>query len=188
MQRPPLVRFIEPRPGAMRSLSRAYSEAVEDGRLADLIALTSAVVPGLTSILNLTDESGASVVHLVFPDHSVPAAIAGDGILALLRIAFELALPPGSTALLEEPEVHQHARSLRQTSRAIVAAARRGVQVVLSTHSLELLDDLLVEIGDADLGLLTVHHLAKTSGVLSAVTYSGAEAAFARSSIGEDLR
>lgn len=36
--------------------------------------------------------------------------------------------------------------------------------------------------------MLTVHHLARSDGVLSAVRYSGEEVALAREAIGEDLR
>ena len=44
---------------------------------------------------------------------------------------------------MEEPEVHMHPGAIRQCARAILAAVRRGIQIVLSTHSLELIDALL---------------------------------------------
>jgi len=185
----PQIKLIEPRPGGLHaSLSRVYSEAVEDGRFAESLELAKAVVPGLTGILNLTDEGGSSVVHLVFADYSVPLARAGDGIQALLRLCFELSLRPGGTALIEEPEVHQHPRALFQSARALVAAAQRGIQVILTTHSLELVDLLRSELDDDRRDWLSVHNLAKVDGELRAVRYSGAEVALARESIGEDLR
>jgi energy-coupling factor transporter ATP-binding protein EcfA2 len=187
LRRVPAVRLIDPRPGARHApLSRVYSEAVESGLLDESVRLIAEVVPGLRTIL-MTEVSGAGVVQLVFADHSVPVALAGDGIQGLVRVCFELALPPGGTALLEEPEASQHPRASRQTARAIVAAVRRDVQVVLSTHSLDLLDALLLELG-RDLSLLSLHHLALVEGQLKSSRYEGSEVAFARQSVGEDLR
>jgi predicted ATPase len=187
LRRVPLVKLVDPRPGAKHALlSRVYTEAVESGLLDESVALVSDVVPGLRNIV-LTEPSGATVVQLQFSDHSVPVALAGDGIQSLVRICFELALPAGSMALLEEPEASQHPRALRQTARAISAAVKRGVQVVLSTHSLDLLDALLLELDD-DLSPLSVHHLALRDGALRSTRYDGSEAAFAREAAGEDLR
>ncbi len=187
LRRVPAVWLIDPRPGARHAhLSRVYSEAVESGLLDESVRLVAAVVPGLRTIL-MTEVAGAGVVQLVFSDHSVPVAVAGDGIQGLVRVCFELALPPGGTALLEEPEASQHPRALRQTARAIVAAVRRDVQVVLSTHSLDLLDALLLELGE-DLSPLSLHHLALVEGQLKSSRYEGSEVAFARQTVGEDLR
>jgi len=182
------VRLVDPRPGGTHAmLSRSYTDAVEDGRLPDVERLVAEVVPGLTHIHNLSDEAGAGVVHLAFSDHSVPVAIAGDGIQTLVQVCFALAQIPGSTVLLEEPEATQHPRSIGQSARAIVAAVRRGVQVILSTHSLELIDALRTELAD-DLSRLTVHHLACSGGAMSVIRYTGSEVAIARDAIGEDLR
>ncbi|MDI1452145.1 ATP-binding protein [Polyangium sp. 6x1] len=187
LRRVPLVKLVDPRPGARHALlSRVYTDAVESGLLDESVELVSAVVPGLRNIL-LTDVAGATIVQLQFADHSVPVALAGDGIQSLVRICFELAVPPGGTALLEEPEASQHPRALRRTARAILAAVQRGVQVVLSTHSLDLLDALLLECGE-DLSPLSVFHLALRDGELRSTRYEGAEAAFAREAAGEDLR
>lgn len=47
--------------------------------------------------------------------------------------------------MVEEPEVYQHPRSIRQQARALLAAMRRGVQLVVTTHSLELIDEVVSE-------------------------------------------
>jgi predicted ATPase len=183
-----LVRLVDPRPGGTHaSLSRSYTDAVEDGRLPEVEQIVAEVVPGLTHIHNLTNEAGVGIVHLAFSDHSVPVAVAGDGIQTLVQVCFALAQLPGTTVLLEEPEATQHPRSIYQSGRAIAAAVKRGVQVILSTHSLDLIDALRAELGD-DLPKLTVHHLACPDGALSVVRYSGSEVAIARDTIGEDLR
>ncbi len=182
------VRLVDPRPGGLHAtLSKSFSAAVEDGFQNDLESIMREVVPGLDRLHILTDDSGRGVVHLGFADHSVPVALAGDGFLTLLQVSIAVAQLPGKTVLLEEPESTQHPRSVYQAARAIAGAARRGVQVILSTHSLELIDALISHL-DGDLPLLTVHHLTCPGGALSAIRYTGEEVDLARDTIGEDLR
>lgn len=182
------VRLVDPRPGGTHAqLWKSFSDAVEDGRLSDVEGIVREVVPGFDRLHILSDDAGQSILHLGFADHSVPVAIAGDGIQTLVQVSLAVAQRPGSTVLLEEPEATQHPRSLYESARAIVAAVRRGVQVILSTHSLDLVDMLRTHL-DEDLPKLSVHHLACLNGELSVVRYSGAEVALARDAIGEDLR
>jgi predicted ATPase len=114
-------------------------------------------------------------------------ALAGDGIHTIVQVCLAVAQGPGSTVLLEEPESTQHPRSLYESARAIAAAVRGGVQVILSTHSLDFIDMLRAHLG-GDLSKLSVYHLACPGGELSVVRYSGDEVALARDTIGEDLR
>ena len=61
----------------------------------------------------LTEHSDATdrpIVHLVFDAYSIPAALAGDGIHALLQLGLELISMSAGTMLLEEPEAFQHPR------------------------------------------------------------------------------
>ena len=184
----PVVRLIEPQGGASsESLHQLYSLAVERGRRNEVTALIAELVPGVTGIEILTDENDP-VVHLVFPDHSVPAGLAGDGIQSLLRLSLELATQKGGVALLEEPEVHEHPGAIRQSARAIVTAVRRGVQVILSTHSLELIDALLAELKDDELPLLSLYRLKLTDGVLAKSRLDGPSVLRSRGEIGDDLR
>ena len=182
------VRLVDPRPGGTHApLWRSFTEAAERGLTREVEALVRAVVPDLERLQILADDAGLSILHLGFPDHSIPVGIAGDGIQTLVQVALAVAQPAGSTVLLEEPEATQHPPSLDQSARAIAAGVKRGVQVILSTHSLDLIDMLRVHLGD-DLSMLTVHHLARSDGALSAVRYSGEDVALARDAIGEDLR
>src|SRR5208282_1385804 len=100
------------------------------------------------------------------PDYSVPATLVGDGIQSLLRLSLELAASGGGGALLEEPEVHQHPGAIRQSARAILAAVRRNIQVVLTTHSLEMIDALLGVSLDKDLENLSLYRLVLRNGEL----------------------
>jgi predicted ATPase len=184
----PGARLVDPRPGGMHALLwKSFADAAEGGRLAEVEALVGSVIPDLDRLLIVPDDAGRSVVHLGFADHTVPVAVAGDGIQTLVQVCLAVAQPPGTTVVLEEPESTQHPRSVLRSARAIAAAVKRGVQVILSTHSLELIDALSAEMSD-ELSKLAVHHLACPAGELSELRYAGAEVVLARQSIGEDLR
>lgn len=183
----PEARLVEPHRGVdQEPLHRVYTRALEEGRVEDVDALLGELLPGFKRVEILADQD-KPVVYISYKDGSVPAGLQGDGVQSLLRLGLELAAAPGGVVLLEEPEAAQHPRSLYESARAIAAAVRRGVQVVLSTHSLDLIDMLRTHLGE-DLLKLSVHHLACSGGALSVVRYSGAEVALARDSIGEDLR
>jgi hypothetical protein len=114
----------------------------------------------------------------------IPAFLTGDGFKRLLNIASMLYSVDG-VVLLEEPECYQHPRYMTELVEMIGAAVRRGVQVVVSTHSEELIDRLLVE--DLPSGP-TVHRLAMSGGVLTSTTLSAAAARETREALFEDLR
>jgi hypothetical protein len=184
----PEVHLVEAYPtGFQRPLEELYTKAVQYGRRKDAIGIISEVFPGVSNVEILT-EHGEPILHFVFADSSVPATLAGDGIQSLLRLTLELAASGGGVALLEEPEVHQHPGAIRQSARAILAAVRRKVQIVLSTHSLELIDALLAESSDDDLKQLSLYSLQLQQGNLTSSRLPGSDVAFARSEIEDDLR
>lgn len=169
-------------------IHRLFSRAAEQGRRREVRSLIAEVVPGVSDIEILT-EGDTPVIYLVFEGYSIPSALAGDGIRSLLRLSLELASRPDGVVLLEEPEVHEHPGALRQSARAIHAAVRRGIQVILTTHSLELLDALLSEASDASaLDRLSVYRLQLVDGRLASSRVAGPDVAFARNEIGDDLR
>jgi predicted ATPase len=182
------VRLVEPHAyDAQAPLHQLYTHAVEQGRRKEAREIISEVVPGIADIEILT-EGESPIVHLVFDDYSVPAALAGDGIQSLLRLSLELTARPGAVVLIEEPELHQHPGALRQSARAILAAVHRGIQVVLTTHSLELIDALLAAASKEDLEKLGVYRLQLQAGLPKSHRLSGSEVAFARGQIEDDLR
>jgi len=164
-----------------------YTKAVQQGRRKEAIGIVSEVFPGVSNVEILT-ESGEPILHFVFADYSVPATLAGDGIQSLLRLSLELAASGGGVALLEEPEVHQHPGAIRRTARVILAAVRRQIQVVLTTHSLELIDALLAESSDKDLEQLSLYRLQLQDGVLKSSRLTGPDVAVSRREIEDDLR
>lgn len=188
------ARLIEPPAGASHvPLHRVYSEATRGGGLRYAVDLLREVLEGLVDLRVLTfeDEAGDTpILHLDFGTHTVPVAGAGSGVYALVRLALELAAVRSGLALIEEPEVHQHPRALHQSAKVLHAAAARGIQVVLSTHSLDLIDSLVASAdGEAGLERLRVVRIARTKdGELRCSAYAGREVAEARNAVGEDLR
>jgi predicted ATPase len=168
-------------------LHHLVTKAVQQGRSNQAKAIVSDLVPDVKDVVILT-EGDDPLVHLVYEDHSVPAALAGDGVYSLVRLSYELASRPQGTVLIEEPEVHQHPGAIRQTMRAILAAVRRDIQVVLSTHSLELIDSLLADSSEEDLEKLSLYRLQLEDGSLRSHRMSGSEVEFARTQIENDLR
>jgi hypothetical protein len=184
----PDVLFIGPLPKQrLRPLHELYSDMVRQGLREQVNAIHGDLIPGLDHLEVLT-EGGTPVLNLVFADRAVPAILAGDGIALLLRVGFELATRAGGIVLMEEPEVHMHPGAIRQCARAILAAVRRKIQVVLSTHSLELIDALLAESSDQDLARLSLYRLQLQDGSLISSRLPGPDVALARSEIEDDLR
>lgn len=180
--------LVEPRYGT--PLHDLYSRSVQSGHRDELLNGAKAVISGLIDMEILT-EAGVPRLFLRFAKSVVPATLAGDGLTAMLRTAFELSSPPGGTVLLEEPEVHQHPRTLLWAAKAVVTAVRRGVQVIMTTHSLDLLDKLMAELSDAELQdsiFMSVIRTSLADGVLSAISMSAKEAEAARTVLQEDLR
>lgn len=185
---PGRVRLVDPRPGGMHApLWKSYMEAFEGGRAGEVEALVREVIPDLDRIVPLSDDDGQSLVHLGYKDHSVPVALAGDGIQTLVQVSLAVAQSAGSTVLLEEPESAQHPRAAYWTARAISAAVKRGVQVILSTHSLELIDWLLAGM-EGHLEKMSLHQMACRDGALVVARFAGTDVDAARDVIGEDFR
>lgn len=169
-------------------LHQLFSETVEQGRRKEARKIIASVIPDVIDMEILT-EGDIPIVYLVFEGHSVPVELAGDGVLSLLRLSLELASRRGGVVLLEEPEVHQHPGAIQQSARAILAAIRREIQVILTTHSLELIDSLLAEArDDAELDRLSVYRVHLQGGHLQSSRIAGLDVAFARAEIGDDLR
>jgi predicted ATPase len=169
-------------------LHTLHTRTVTQGHRDAVRRIMGPVVPGLVELQILT-EGDSPILHFVFPEGSVPVAIAGDGVRVLTRLCLELAVGPRGTILLEEPETHQHPRAIRQTAKAIIAAMRSDIQIVLTTHSLELIDALLDESLAEELkDKIALYRVILRDGELKSHRHTGDEAIFARSQIEDDLR
>jgi hypothetical protein len=185
------VRFLDQRARVLQvPLHQLYTQAFVSGRVVETQGMMKALIPAIDDVRILVEDDSPHI-YLTYPDRAVPAAVAGDGIFLLLRLSLELTTRQGGSVLLEEPEIHLHPGGIVQCARAILAAVRRGIQVILTTHSLDLIDSILSEStvgGHADLDKLSLYRTALKEGRLLATRYSGGEVAFARGEIQDDLR
>ncbi len=173
------------------SLADAYTALRAAGRtkFADRVLATLAdrgTAPADAS-LTIGSEQGRSFLMFAQADRGVPIAVAGDGARELIESAVYYAQYDDGLALHEEPELHLHPGAQRCLAGLMADTVRRGRQVVLTTHSLELIDDLLAEFSD-DLASLAVITTSLVAGRLVTTTLPGEAADRLRSQIGEDLR
>lgn len=183
----PFLRLLDQRIGSPRSPShKAYTECRQRGGTEAAKQLIHELVPDLIDVEILTDEDNAPYLALSQQGRSVPVALAGDGMESIVRLALEMSAPKPGTLLIEEPEAHQHYGAMSRTARLLAAAAKQGTQLVISTHSLELLDMLLAEIENLD--DLAVLRLRLDNGQLTCVRVPGKEASRARAEFAHDLR
>lgn len=168
-------------------LEDTYSEIWRRGKKQYAVQLLERLVPGLDSIDILVEANRQPRLYLTKTTGAVPVSLSGDGIQALLQSILQLSLiPQDGLALVEEPEVFLHPRAIHVFAEAIVGAVAQGIQVVLTTHSLELIDAILGKCDDDS--LLSLFNLRLVDGELQSTLPQGAEMRFVRNQIEDDLR
>lgn len=185
---PPLPEVEMIDPGLPLSLGLLFSDAVKQGRRKEVQDFLRELVPSLESLEILEEKGKGSQLYVVTAGGAVPVATSGDGIQSFAQLAIELAAIPEGLALIEEPEVYQHPRAIWQSARALLVAMRRGVQIVVSTHSLELIDALLGQADSSELEGIALFNLALDQGELRSSRSSGEDLVFARRTLEHDLR
>lgn len=169
-------------------LHTLLTTAIHQGLRESVREILQSLVPGLKEITILT-EGNIPYVTLEYTDRAIPASLSGSGIHQLLRESLELASRPDGVALMEEPETNKHPAAILQTAKVIFTALRRGVQVILTTHSLELIDALIREAKDEEgLRLLSVFGLKLDDGCLKSYHLVGDEVKLSRTQMEMDLR
>ncbi len=183
------VRFLDSRLDQAKSLlTDLHSKVVEVGLETEAHDSLLQLIPESRGFRILTDN-GNPVLHMLLDEGSIPVGLAGDGVQMVLRMTLELLTAPGGLALLEEPEAHLHPGAILKAAEVIWTAVRRGTQVILSTHSLELIDALVAAAkDDAELDHMAVYQLALIAGELKSARTCGTDVAFVRSRIEDDLR
>lgn len=175
-------------PGLPKQLHPTFSKVYQEGRREDVEELIATLVPDFVRLEILTEGEDSPVLHIATKERSVPVSLSGDGIQAFVQLALEIAVAPDGLVLVEEPEVYQHPKAIWQSARAILANVRRGVQMVLTTHSLELIDALLAQAEDEDQEGMVLFNLLLEDGQLKVGRRAGEEIAFARETLERDLR
>lgn len=185
----PLTRFVDVE--AVRgtgALEDAYTRIDEAGQLGNVIKSLARSMAGLADLRIL--KVGSDFVLHAFSESGppIPAYLAGDGFKRFLELAAAAVSTPKGCVLLEEPEAYQHPRYLQELATLLHLAARQGTQIILSTHSLELIDFLLLAPEAEGQTYPAVHRMTLHEGKLRATTVDRESAVVGRESLLEDLR
>lgn len=179
------VRLVDT--GNPRSLLKEYSTAAYSGRRSELQTLLATLIDDFERLEILPAGEGDFELAVSRTTGSVPLGASGEGIQAVVQLALSIATEPGGLVLVEEPEVYQHPRAIWQSALALLENVRRGVQMVVTTHSLELIDALLVQAGDT-LDDIVLFNVLLDDGELKSGRRAGEQIAFARQTLERDLR
>ncbi len=172
---------------ASGALEDAYTRIDETGQLTKVVKSLGRSMPGLTD-LRILKVGTDFVLHTFFDSGPpVPAYLAGDGFKRFLELAAAAVGTPKGVVLLEEPESFQHPRYLQELATLLHLAAREGTQIILSTHSIELIDLLLHAPEAEEQSYPAVHRMRIFDGKLRATTIDRERAVAARDELLEDL-
>lgn len=172
------------------ALEDAYSLLESNRGVGLVIKALKRAMPTLTDLRILKADKDFILHTIHGDDKPVPAYLAGDGFKRFLEIASHIVSKDTTgVILLEEPESFQHPRYLGELAVLLKEAASRGTQVILSTHSLELIQLLLAETPEYPSNVFpTVHRFRLHEGVLHAVALSAETARFNMNELEQDLR
>lgn len=183
-----LVRLVDP--GLPLPLHRSYTEVMKEGNGAAASANEALreLIPGLQQLVILVESGDVPVLHATVEGKAVPVALSGDGIYAHTQLVLETAVDSGSLLLVEEPEVYQHPKAIWRTARVLLGVVGRGAQIVLTTHSLELIDALISQAEADDVEKMALFNLKLHGGDLKTSRRAGKDLIFARQQMEADLR
>lgn len=150
------------------------------------------IAKALTERLGLEEELGyieerKGDIYFVFEKKSVPFENVGDGLkIAFVVFAICYYLTDG-IILIEEPEAHQHPKSLEFICEALADASKSN-QIFISTHSLEFLEMILEKAKAKDVSVNVYKLLELKDGILKHKLYTRDVAYASVKEIGRDLR
>ena len=164
-----------------------FSATTTAGQQDELVDLLRKIDPKLQGLQILTQHQ-QPFLTLKYSDYVVPVELAGDGVVSLIRFCMKLTAYPARTLLIEEPELHLHYRAIQMAARALWGAVRQGKQIILTTHSLDLIDSLVAESADDTLPKLTVFQMRCDGGNLRVNPVAGSDVKFQRMQLEAELR
>jgi hypothetical protein len=185
----PITLFDTSRPTDVMDL---YRRMFEQRRKRRVIESLGPLLPDLEDLERLPGPGGGDEIYLGLSVVGLPARVAGDGVQAAVQLALVLGFYDARVVLLEEPEVFLHPRSFPPIAALIVGAVREGRQVVLTTHSLELIDGLLEEasgrLGRSPVKAAVFNLALGSDGTLKGGRTAGEDARVARDAARLELR
>lgn len=175
-------------PGTPEWLAHTYSKAADAGHEAAIDELIGAMFNDFEGLRVSADSINSAFLTIKRNGFQIPLPLAGDGIQAAIQILIGIAAHPNGVVLIEEPEVFQHPRALRVTAKAIREGIKRGLQIVLTTHSIDLIDALIEGDESTVRDSAALFIVRRRDGKHDAIRYAGDEIVNARKSIELDLR
>jgi hypothetical protein len=170
------------------ALEDAYSRIEQAGKIGTVVRALGRSMPGLTDLRILKVDTNFILNAFCGGQRPVPAYLAGDGFKRFLELAAAAVDTPDGVVLLEEPETYQHPRYLQEIATLLHLVAKGGTQIILSTHSIELIDLLLHAPEAEGLPYPAVHRMGLFEGRLRATSIDREKAIIARDELLEDLR
>lgn len=167
-------------------LKEAYSKVFEKGYEAHkrLLSVINQVYPDIVDIRLFSEEIGPEIIYKT---GRVPMYAMGDGFKSAYVILSFLANIENGYILCEEPENYQHPSSRELVVKGICDALKRN-QIFISTHSLELIDEILDNIQKDEDVKFFVLDLDQNSGELSYYSFDAKSAKLRRDELEADLR
>jgi hypothetical protein len=186
------VEFVDSaRPYDRKEMAVRFSEVKRSDLRLELEASLRQVDPRIRGIdLDAASDGEAQAAVDLEGSGTRPLALSGDGVRFLAQLIVGLMQARGGTALLEEPETHLHPSGIRALADAVVSRVMAGDQVVLSTHSLELVERLRGRLGEGGppVDHMSVVRLYRDGSALKIRVIDGDRIAFVLDEMGEDLR
>ncbi len=186
------VQFVDSaRPYDPREMSARFTDIQRRGLKTQLEAFLRILDPRVRSIvMDATTEGTAEPAVDLDGVGSRPLALAGDGVRFMTQLVVGLMQSPQGTTLLEEPETHLHPAGVGALTDAILQQVVQEGQVVLTTHSAELVDQLFDALAASEKPTkwMTVIRLRREDQHIVPISIRGDEIRFRREEMHEDLR
>ncbi len=186
-RRPPEMSVPLIDPANPCSIPKLYTEIVRNQKGPDCLSILKSIAPTLESLTILSDSQEKAELNFVYPDRVVPVSVEGEGIKAVLNAYLQLSASGSLVALMEEPENFLHPAALKKMVQFILAAVDSGIQIFLTTHSLELLEALL-QLSKLPAEDFAVIRMVRDQGRIVGVRRNSDEARELLHEIGVDLR
>ncbi|HEX7260627.1 MAG TPA: AAA family ATPase [Luteolibacter sp.] len=172
-----------------RQLLAGIDQVLEERLKPEVVRLMQMLAGDVEDIEIRSPQGRGAVIHLYHTGIGhVPLSVEGDGMRRALAFASAAALARNGVLLVDEVETALHPDALAGIFRFLVQVCRAtGVQLFVTTHSLEAVDAMLASVGE-DIGDLVAYHLPPRGSSLSVYRLSGESIREMREEGGLDLR
>lgn len=172
-----------------RQLLAGVDEILNARMKPEVIRLLQLLAPDVEDIEIRSPQGRGAVIYLYhLKTGYVPLAVEGDGMRRALAFASACVQARGGVLLLDEVETALHPEALAGVFRFLVNICRElGVQLFVTTHSLEAVDAMLDSVGD-DVSGLVAYHLPARDSNQTVYRLGGKSIRSMRSEGGVDLR